>query len=134
MKKPPPKKLNWFRRLSLMGELYWVIALIALVLLASIIWPAFALLGLDSYQRKYFMVLLSLTPLQSILYGGIFVAMLYWLHYGGGSFSKLTKSRIQAKQINIRWDEVIGMEEAKLEAWEVVELLRDHAKVEQIGG
>ena len=134
MKKPPPKKLNWFRRLSLMGELYWVIALIALVLLASIIWPAFALLGLDSYQRKYFMVLLSLTPLQSILYGGIFVAMLYWLHYGGGSFSKLTKRRIQAKQINIRWDEVIGMEEAKLEAWEVVELLRDHAKVEQIGG
>ncbi len=134
MQKLPPKKMNWFRRLRLMGELYWMIAVIILVLLASLVWPAIALSGLDSYQRKYFMVLLSLTPLQSILYGGIFVAMMWWLYYGGGSFSKLTKSRIQAKNINIRWDEVIGMEEAKLEAWEVVELLRDHAKVAQIGG
>ncbi|MBI4354293.1 MAG: AAA family ATPase, partial [Candidatus Omnitrophica bacterium] len=55
-------------------------------------------------------------------------------HYGGGSFSKIAKGRVKGDQVNVKWDEVIGMEEAKLEAWEVVELLRDHAKVDRIGG
>jgi cell division protease FtsH len=60
--------------------------------------------------------------------------MLFWLHYGGGSFSKMAKNRVKGENVNIRWDDVIGMEEVKQEAWEVVELLKDHAKVTQIGG
>jgi cell division protease FtsH len=46
----------------------------------------------------------------------------------------MQKSMIKGKNINVRWSDVIGMEEAKMEAWEVVELLRDHAKIKQIGG
>ncbi|MBI3320985.1 MAG: AAA family ATPase [Candidatus Omnitrophica bacterium] len=105
-----------------------------LVLLLSLLWPILALSGIDSYQRSYILAFFSLTPIQSVLYAGIFVAMLYWLHYGGGSFSKLSKGKVKGDQVNVRWDEVIGMEEAKREAWEVVELLKDHAKVTQIGG
>jgi cell division protease FtsH len=115
-------------------ELHWVKVVLVIGLAVSILWPVVALMQIDSYQRTYLMALFAMTPIQSILYAGIFIAMLYWLHYGGGSFSKMSKGKVKGDQVNVRWDEVIGMEEAKQEAWEVVELLKDHAKVTQIGG
>jgi len=120
--------------IRLFFELHWIKIAVGLVLTLSLLWPILALSGIDSYQRSYILAFFSLTPIQSVLYAGIFVAMLYWLHYGGGSFSKLNKSKIKGEQVSVRWDDVIGMEEAKREAWEVVELLKDHAKVTQIGG
>ena len=125
---------SWRQRLFLFFELHWVMLLVVATLIISILWPLVALMSLDSYQRTYLLTLLSMTPIQSILYGGIFVAMLWWLHYGGGSFTKLSKKRIKEDQIKVKWDDVIGMEEVKQEAWEVVDLLKDHAKVTQIGG
>ena len=122
---------NWVR---VFFELHWVKLAVAVVLIASIVWPVYALMKIDSYQRTYLMALFAMTPIQSILYAGIFIVMLYWLHYGGGSFSKISKSSVKGNQVNVKWDDVIGMEEAKREAWEVVELLKDHAKVTQIGG
>ncbi len=121
-------------KIRLFFEIHWIkIALVVAVVL-SIVWPIYALMGIDSYQRTYLMALFAMTPIQSILYAGIFILMLYWLHYGGGSFSKIATGKVKGKQVNIQWDDVIGMEEAKREAWEVVELLRDHTKVTAIGG
>jgi ATP-dependent metalloprotease FtsH len=125
---------SFLERIKLFFELHWVKAVIVVTLLASIIWPVYALAKIDSYQRTYLMALFAMTPIQSILYAGIFIAMLYWLHYGGGSFSKMSKSTVKSKEVRVRWDDVIGMEEAKQEAWEVVELLKDHAKVTRVGG
>src|SRR3989338_7189354 len=102
---------------------HWAIIAIVVALIASIVWPLLTFRTIDSYQRTYLMAILAITPVQSILYSGIFVVMLYWLHYGGGSFSKMQKSRVKGEQIQVTWDEVIGMEETKMEAWEVVELL-----------
>ncbi|MBI2094241.1 MAG: AAA family ATPase [Candidatus Omnitrophica bacterium] len=129
-----PRKRNLQESFRLFFELHWVKVVLILGLLASIVWPIYALSKIDSYQRTYLMALFAMTPIQSILYAGIFIIMLYWLHYGGGSFSKMSKSNVRGASINIRWKEVIGLEEAKQEAWEVVELLKDHAKVTQIGG
>ena len=127
-------KRNLIERIQLFFELHWVKIVMVIILVGSILWPIYALMKIDSYQRTYLMALFAMTPIQSILYAGIFIVMLSWLHYGGGSMSKLTKSRVKGDQVNVKWDEVIGMDEAKLEAWEVVELLKDHAKVEMIGG
>src|SRR3990167_8130008 len=121
-------------KLRLFFELHWIKILLIAGLAVSIVWPVYALLGIDSYQRTYLLALFAMTPIQSILYAGIFIIMLYWLHYGGGSMSKLSKSRLKGNAVNVKWNDVIGMEEAKQEAWEVVELLKDHAKVELIGG
>ena len=115
-------------------ELHWIKLAIGAILACAIVWPILALRVLDSYQRSYVLAFMSMTPIQSLLYSGIFVAMLYWLHYGGGSFSKMSTSKVKGERVNVRWDDVIGLEEAKQEAWEVVELLRDHARVQQIGG
>ncbi|MBI3321763.1 MAG: AAA family ATPase [Candidatus Omnitrophica bacterium] len=121
-------------KLRILWELHWIKVALAIGLAISLVWPVLALSQIDSYQRTYLMALFAMTPIQSILYAGIFILMLYWLHYGGGSFSKISKGRVKGDQINVKWSDVIGMEEAKQEAWEVVELLKDHAKVEQIGG
>ena len=128
------RRRNTLEQIKLLWELHWVKITVALVLIVSIAWPVTELMRMDSYQRSYLRALLSMTMIQSILYAGIFIVMLSWLHYGGGSFAKLSKSRIKGETVNVRWDEVIGMEEAKQEAWEVVELLKDHAKVKSIGG
>ena len=128
------RRRTFSEAMLLFFELHWIKISVGLVLALSILWPIVALSGIDSYQRSYILAFFSLTPVQSVLYAGIFVAMLYWLHYGGGSFSKLAKSKVKGEQVSVRWDDVIGMEEAKREAWEVVELLKDHAKVTQIGG
>ena len=128
------RRRNLFEQILLFFEIHWVKIAVILVLIVSIVWPLLALWQIDSYQRTYLMALFAMTPIQSILYAGIFIVMLSWLHYGGGSMSKIMKSRVKGDQVNVKWDEVIGMEEAKLEAWEVVELLKDHAKVEFIGG
>lgn len=125
---------NPFETIRLFFEIHWVKLVVAIVLLVSIVWPVLALLQIDSYQRTYLMALFAMTPIQSLIYAGFFIVMLQWLHYGGGSAGKLNKSLIKGQQINIKWDDVIGMDEAKREAWEVVELLRDHKKVESIGG
>src|SRR3989338_8597473 len=128
------RRRNPIESIRLFFELHWVKVLLVVLCIASIVWPVYALMKIDSYQRTYLMALFAMTPIQSILYAGIFIMMLYWLHYGGGSFSKISKSTIKGNQVNVAWAEVIGMEEAKQEAWEVVELLKDHAKVERIGG
>ncbi|MBI3323812.1 MAG: AAA family ATPase [Candidatus Omnitrophica bacterium] len=122
------------RKIALFWELHWIKAACVLVLAATILLPVAVLSKLDSYQRLYLIALLSIFPVEAIISAAAFVVFLYWLHYGGGSFSKLNKSMIRGKNINVAWSDVIGMEEAKMEAWELVELLRDHAKIKQIGG
>lgn len=122
------------RKFRFFLEMHWAKIVVALVLLASIALPTFVLSLIDSYQRLYIIALLSIFPIEAIMSAGFFVAFLYWLHYGGGSFSKLNKKTISSDQTNVKWDQVIGMDEAKQEAWEVVELLKDHAKITQIGG
>ena len=122
------------KKLRMWWEMNWIVFVIGLVLLACILLPVFVLSKIDSYQRLYIVALLSIFPLEAIISAGSFVAFLYWLHYGGGSFSKISKGAIKGEQINIKWADVIGMEEAKAEAWEVVELLKDHSKVSLIGG
>ncbi len=130
MKRP----LNPLERLQIWLELNWAKLIIILVLVGSVIWPTYALSKIDAYQRTYLMALFSTAPIQSIIYAAFFLIGLQWLHYGGGSFSKLNKSAVKGSQVNVKWEHVIGMDEAKMEAWEVVELLSDHKKVERIGG
>ncbi|MBI3312565.1 MAG: AAA family ATPase, partial [Candidatus Omnitrophica bacterium] len=127
-------RMSFTRKARMFWELHWVKVVCVLVLLGAIALPVVVLSQIDSYQRLYIVALLSIFPIEAILSAGFFVAFLYWLHYGGGSFGKMNKSLVRGDRVNVRWDEVIGMEEAKQEAWEVVDLLKDHRKVERIGG
>ncbi|MCM8782951.1 MAG: AAA family ATPase [Candidatus Omnitrophica bacterium] len=61
--------------------------------------------------------------------------MWIWIMRGGHmQFTRLGKKAIQGQEIRIHWDDVIGMDEAKQEAIEVVRLITDRAQLKRIGG
>ncbi len=127
------RQRNLVEQVRLFFELHWIKVLIGLALVGSIIWPVFALITIDSYQRSYILAFASLTPISAILSAVAFVVLYKQAFMGGGIF-QFSKSAIKGERVNVKWDDVIGMEEAKREAWEVVDLLKDHARVTQIGG
>ena len=61
--------------------------------------------------------------------------MWIWIMRGGATqFTRLHKKVASAEDIRIHWNDVIGMEEAKQEAAEVVSLVMDRAQLQRIGG
>ena len=128
---------NFSANVRLFLVVHWIKLAVLLVILASILWPVFAISRLDSYQRDYIMAFTSLTPLQSILAAVAFVFLYQYFLFGGrgfGGLTNLTGAAARSAAVTVHWSDVIGMEEVKQEAWEIVELLRDHAKVTQMGG
>jgi cell division protease FtsH len=77
----------------------------------------------------YILLIINLIslPLSGILW--------IWVMRGGHmKMTQINKKSVAGKDINIRWDDVIGMEEAKEEASEVVRLITDRAHLKRIGG
>ena len=66
----------------------------------------------------------------------IYTFLWFWMMFRGGP-SKMTSmltKKTKGKDINVYWKDVIGMEEAKQEASEVVRLIKDRADLRRIGG
>ena len=53
---------------------------------------------------------------------------------GAQSFTQVGKKAISGGELKVTWNDVIGMEEAKQEALEVVKLITDRAQLQRIGG
>lgn len=138
--------MNW-KKIKYFLELYWI--RILLIILG--LWLLIALVlvihnGLrawkesESYLRQ---TQLAAVPLQmfiwivvGIIQGTVYTYMMYWMFYkrGGQSFTQTSKKSIAGEKIGIKWSDVIGMDEAKQEALEVVKLITDRAAVQRIGG
>jgi cell division protease FtsH len=106
-----------------------IVTSVCLVVLLLSIW---GLMSLESFYRK---MTLATMPIQFILAGinaAIFVFM--YLSFMRGGFADLDKAPIKGKNVAISWKDVMGMHDAKTEAWEVVQLVKDRAKVQKIGG
>jgi len=112
--------------------MYKVIIIVVLLILLLLVLSVIGLNSLESFYRK---MTLAQMPMQ-ILLGGmhamIFVFM--YLTFMRGGFAKLEKAPIKGKDVLITWNDVIGMEDAKLEAIEIVNLIKDRAKVHKMGG
>ena len=124
-------------------KLYWLRILIWIIIIAALIFTLFFInFTLSSYH--------SLEPFSQKQIAGsmaLFLGVLVVVHlismpvmmsvqfyFMQGGFAKMGQSKITLSNANVKWDEVIGMEGAKAEAWELVELLKDRAKVKAIGG
>ncbi|MGH7198473.1 MAG: AAA family ATPase [Candidatus Omnitrophota bacterium] len=122
----------WLRRIKLFWWNHWV-KIVVVAWVFFIFWiPVAALGSIDSYQRSYMVAWLSTMGLQATISAVIFVVLYSWVLQGG--LQKLKKKQIKSDGVNIRWSDVIGMEAAKVEAKELVELIRDRARIKQIGG
>lgn len=67
----------------------------------------------------------------------LMLPMYFGMHYffmQGGGLGKLGREQLAKADVNVHWNEVIGMEAAKREAQEIVKLLKDRTMVKAIGG
>ena len=120
------------KRLIMYFRMYKVIIIVGFIVSLVVV---LAIIGLNSLESFYRKMTIATLPIQFLLVGTsatIFVLM-YSLFLRGG-FAQLDKAPIKGRDIDIKWKDVIGMDAAKQEAWEVVQLIRDRAKVQKIGG
>jgi cell division protease FtsH len=123
---------NYYRRLRMHFLNYRVKILIALAVITLIGLAIWGMASLESYYRN---ITLATMPLQMLLMAvnAVVFVFLYMSVFRGG-FSKMDNKKVSATDVNIRFDDVMGIDEAKEEAWEVVQLITDHAKLKKIGG
>ncbi len=137
--------MEW-RKVKFYWKLYWIRILV--LAFATLITTTFLILvahGIkawnetDSYLRQSQLAALPLSTFTWIVVGIIqsfvFVFMIYWIQIKGSqSFTQHSKKAISGKEIQITWADVIGMDEAKQEALEVVRLIKDRVELQRIGG
>lgn len=93
--------------------------------------------NMESFSRQQLTAMMGMYVMVGILQAFVFVAfMQLGNHYmmRGGFLSRLGQEKNAVAKVNIKWDEVIGMENAKKEAWEIVQLLKDRHLLKTIGG
>ncbi len=105
------------------------IGLAALILIGLTIW------GMGSLESYYRNITLATMPLQMLMVAvnAIIFVYLYSAVLRGG-FGKINQKSVKGSDVNVRFADVVGIDEAKEEAWEVVQLIKDHARIKQIGG
>jgi cell division protease FtsH len=128
-------QLYWLRILLFTGLIALGITLVILVANGIRAWNE-----AESYLRQS---QLAMIPLQlylqlvmALIFGVVYTFMWYWLMFkkGAQSFSQTTKKSISGEELGVTWVDVIGMDEAKQEALEVVKLIKDRADLQRIGG
>jgi cell division protease FtsH len=128
-------KLHWLKVLlfTFLGGL--AVSLTFLVVIGLRAWNES-----ESYLRQS---QLAMIPLQlylqiimALIFGFVYTYLMYWLYFkrGASSFSQTNKKAVSGGDIGITWADVIGMDEAKQEALEIVKLITDRASLQRIGG
>ncbi len=120
------------RKIKLFFLEHWVKVLIIVAVVILLVTAVYGLSTLESFYRHMTLATLPLQFLMVALNAMIFVYMYMTVFRGG--FAKMSKKTIRGEKVNIRFSDVIGIDEAKKEAWEVVELVKDRRRLQQIGG
>ena len=134
------------RKIKLFFQFHWIaIIMTAIVVIVAISFIFFlhsaiiAWTTSESYFKKsalaqyglFFYIFLVLQLISLPLSGALWI----WLMRGGhAKFTQISKKAVEGKDIRIHWQDVIGMEEGKEEAMEVVRLVTDRAHLQRIGG
>ena len=128
-------RLYWLRTLLIVFLAALAISVVILVVIGMRAWNES-----ESYLRQS---QLAMIPLQlylqiimALIFGFVNTYLMYWLYFkrGASTFSQTTKKSISGGEVGVKWEDVIGMDEAKEEALEVVKLITDRASLQRIGG
>lgn len=121
-----------YRRIKVWFLDYWIRLLI---ITAVVLLIFFTIVGLASLESFYLNLTLATLPLQLLMtaLNAVVFVYLYMTVFRGG-FSKMKKQKVKSTYVNVNFSDVIGLEQAKREAWEVVQLIKDRSKLKQIGG
>ncbi len=124
--------MNYYRRLKMYFLNYRTRILVSFGFLLLIILSVYGLMSLESYYRNITLAQMPISILLVIINSLVFVYM-YALVLRSG-FTKIDKKSVNAHEVNVKFSDVVGIDEAKEECWEVVQLIKDHARLKKIGG
>ena len=135
------------KKLKLFFELHWikvivitllVVLAVSLVMLVSVGLKAWG--EVESYLKQSQLAMIPLQLYLQVVMGFIFATIYtllwYWIFMkkGSQSMTQTAKKSIAGGSLGITWNDVIGMDEAKQEAFEIVQLFNDRAQLQRIGG
>src|SRR5579883_548214 len=123
----------FWAKFRLFMQRYWLWVAIAVGVTVAIILPIWYMADMEPSVRKYIIGINVASLPWGIIQTLVFVAFLYLLQYGGG-FAQFKKSKVDASQVSVKFSDVIGLTEAKREAWEMVQLIKDRAALKRVGG
>jgi cell division protease FtsH len=123
---------TYYRRFKMHFLNYRVRILIGIAVCTLVGLAIWGMASLESYYRNITLATMPLQMLMMAVNAVVFV-FLYMSVFRGG-FSKMDNKKVKATDVNVRFSDVIGMDEAKEEAWEVVQLIKDHTRLKKIGG
>jgi len=100
--------------------------------LLLIVLSIYGMMSLESYYRNITLAQMPVSILLVLVNSVVFVYMYMMVLKGG--FAKIDKKSVKSNETNVKFSDVVGLGDVKEEAWEVVELIKDHAKLKKIGG
>ena len=127
------RREKFWPKMRFFWQRYWLWVLCIGGGLIAVILPVWYMAGMEESVRTYIIGINFASMPFGLFQTMVFVGFLYLLHFGGG-FSQFKKTKVDGGMVSVRFENIIGLKEAKREAWEVVQLIRDRARVKKIGG
>ena len=121
-----------FKKLKVFLKDHWIAVTSTIVIISLTVLSFLGFMGLESFYRK---MQLSQLPINFLFY--IIAAAISALIYVSlmfGRFGQIDKKQVKSTDVNVKFSDVLGIDESKEEALEVVSLLKDHLAVQKIGG
>ncbi|MCP4482531.1 MAG: AAA family ATPase [bacterium] len=125
-------KKSYYKKWRIWWNKNWIKFLIINGIIGLIIATIVGLMSMESFYRR---MTLAQLPMHLLLAGfsAVIFVLLYRTFLTGG-FGKLKTKITDPSKVNIKFADVVGLKEPKREAMEIVDLMRDRAKVRRIGG
>jgi cell division protease FtsH len=121
------------RKLKIFWMNHWVKIVITLVVIVLLILSVVGLMFMESFYRTLTLAQMPMNLLM-FLVGSAVSAYVYVMFMRGGFSTMRKNTQVRAEDVNVSFKDVVGLEAAKRESMEVVQLLRDRAKLKAIGG
>lgn len=122
----------WNRKVKMFWMNHWVKVLIIFGVITMVSLAIVGLLSLESYYLHMTLAHLPLTLLMGAVHALIFAYVIISMQTG--TLLKLKKTPIKSENVHVTFNDVKGIDEAKKEALEVVELIKDRTRIKKIGG
>ncbi len=126
-------RLNWIKIL-LFFVIFFFLSIIILFLSSGLQ----SYLSMEAFSRKqlsaYMAFFFFIGILSAFIQLPLFLGMQYYFIQGGGLSKLLGSDSAEKAKADVKWNEVIGMENAKRDAWEIVQFIKDSNKIKAIGG
>lgn len=117
-------------------KMFWMMhktkVIIGVLVFVLIIATIIGIASLESFYRKITLAQMPFQIIMGAMHALIFVSM--YLMFFRGAMAGVNKSKIKGEKVNIKWSDVVGIDEIKNEAKEVVDLIKDRTRITKIGG